>query len=107
LRRVITTGLITVDDLRAVATIGYVVMPSAGSDAAIEQVARRLAEMLADDARRRTADVAPLERWCTAERSRPLDLRTAGARELRGAVLGIRLRGESPRLGRVVRDGVR
>lgn len=102
-----TTDLITVDDLRAVATIGYVVMPSAGSDAAIEQEARRIAEMLADDSRRRNKAEAPLERWCTHERSQPLDLRTAGARELRGAVIGIRLRGESPRLGRVVRDGVR
>jgi len=82
-------------------------MPTEGSDDEIEQEARRLADLLAEDARRTDEGEARLERWCSDERMKPIALRTATARELRGACIGVRLRGDAPRVARVVRDGVR
>jgi hypothetical protein len=104
---VVSTSATNLQELRFAALTGYVVMPSDGSDEDIEQEARRLADLLAEDARRTDENEARLERWCSDERLKPIALRTASAHDLRGAVIGVRLRGDAPRVTRVVRDGVR
>ena len=96
-RRVTSVG-----DLRIAAVKGYVVLPSDGTAAEIETEARRLAGLLDEDRGAVTPPDAPLERWCSPEVGAPIDLRTADGEALRGAVVGVRLGGDVPRVDRAI-----
>ena len=90
------------DDLRVAALKGHVVLPSDGTAAEIQAEARRLAGLLDEDRAVVTPADAPLERWCSTEVAAPIDLRTADGEALRGAVIGVRLRGDVPRVDRAI-----
>lgn len=99
------TGL---GELRFAALTGYVFMPFEGADEDIEHEAARLADLIDEDAARAATHPheARLERWCSEDRAAPIDLRRASGRVLRGAAIGVRLRGDQPRLQAIVRDGI-
>jgi hypothetical protein len=88
--------------MRVAAVKGYVVLPSEGTAAEIQSEARRIAGLLDEDAEAITSADAPLERWCSSEVAAPIDLRSADGDALRGAVIGIRLRGDVPRIDRAI-----
>lgn len=98
----LSTRVTSLRGLHLAAENGYVFMPIAKRDDEIEREARRLASLLDEDAA--LEGVRRLERWCSNEACRPIDLRDASGGELRGQVIGIRFCGAKHReLERIVR----
>lgn len=103
-----STSATVLGELRFAALTGYVFMPFEGSHEDIEREAARLADVIDEDAARAATHPheARLERWCSEDRAAPIDLRRSSGRVLRGAAIGVRLRGDQPRLQAIVRDGI-